>query len=103
MINMRINILPKTPLGRWSVGLIVPCILWPLCVWLSDIEFHSNVDPLALITTIGFGILGIGSLVTGLISIIKRKERSIFVFLVVIVALGILFLDVIMNLDLAGI
>ena len=100
---MRITILPKTPLGRWSVGLAAACILWPLCQWLAGIEAHSNVDPVALTTTVCFGILGTGFLVTGLISIIKKKERSILVFLAVIVAIFVFFGIVMMNLDLAGI
>ena len=100
---MRISILPKTSLGRWSVGLVVPCILWPIIHSQAGIEILSVLDPVALLTTVCLGILGIGSLVTGLISIIKRKERSILVFLAVIVALFILGTLVMMNLDLAGI
>ena len=100
---MRISILPKTSLGRWSVGLAAACFLPPLVQWLAGLESHSVVDPVALIVTVALGILGIGSFVTGLISIIKRKERSILVFLAVIVALFILGTLVMMNLDLAGI
>ena len=100
---MRISILPKTSLGRWSVGLAAACFLPPLVQWLAGPELHSAVDPVALIITVALGILGIGSVVTGLISIIKRKERSILVFVAVIVALFFLFIDTMMNLDLAGI
>ena len=99
---MRISILPKTSPGRWSVGLIIPCIIWPLIHSAAGIEAHSNVDAAALFATIFMSILGTGSLVTGLISVIKRKERSILVFLVMIVALVVLFIVVMMNLDLAG-
>ena len=88
---MRISILPKTSLGRWSVGLAAACIvlLVLVLVRLNGVERGSLVAFM-----LGFGciISGIAALVTGLVSIIKTKERSILAFsAVVVMGLVILF------------
>ena len=86
---MRISILPKTSLGRWSVGLaaafillfVLVLVLAYLGVSAAELVDFSSVG---LIIAAAFGISGIGSFVTGLISIIKSKERSILVFVAVV-------------------
>ena len=87
---MQISILPKSYLGRWSVGLVAACIvlLVLLVVLVGGVGF-GVVKPGSL----GAWMLGsawcisdIAALVTGLISIIKTKERSILVFLAVFLA-----------------
>jgi glucan phosphoethanolaminetransferase (alkaline phosphatase superfamily) len=87
---MRITILPKTSLGRWSVGLaaaIILVIVWNI-VSLSQkvLEFNNGSVELRIFF-VAHCIFGIGSLVTGLISIIRRKERSILGFLALVVGL----------------
>jgi hypothetical protein len=87
---VRISILPKTSLGRWSVGLAAAFIL--LVVLLAVLTLLGGLQPgrvrlVALIVAAAFGISGIGSFVTGLISMIKSKERSVLVFLAVVVGL----------------
>ena len=81
---MRISILPKTSLGRWSVGLAAAFVL---LFAVMTLEGGSEVGPgpVLLIIAAAFGISGIGSFVTGLINMIKSKERSILVFLAVVV------------------
>jgi len=78
---MRITILPKTPLGWWSVGLVVA---WILLFVLAQVILGSGPDynmPLAYaFTTICISV-ALAIFVTGLIAIIKSKERSILVFL----------------------
>jgi hypothetical protein len=88
VMSVRITILPKTPLGRWSVWLAAAIILLIVLgivlggLGVLDIPSGSVV----LITVFpAVGISGIGSFVTGLISIIKSKERSILAFLAVVV------------------
>jgi hypothetical protein len=79
MLNM-----PKTSLGKWSVSLIA---VFTLLLILSDLLTGlGGVGPglVGPILGVAFGISGIGALVTGLISIIKSKERSILVFLAVL-------------------
>ena len=96
-MNVRITILPKTPLGRWSVGIAVAVILLVLLnillgKILNVLEFSSGSIELRIFF-VALCIFGIGSLLTGFISIIKSKERSILVFLALVVgliALGII-------------
>ena len=84
VMNVRISILPKTTLGKWSVILAAACIvlLVLLVVGWPGVERGSLVAHIR-----GFGciISGIAALVTGLISIIKTKERSILAFSAVVV------------------
>jgi hypothetical protein len=79
-MNMRITILPKRVLGWWSIGLVVASILFFV---LSEVILGPGPDyNMALayaLTTVVAGI-AVAAFVTGLISIIKSKERSILVF-----------------------
>ena len=90
---MRISILPKTSLGKWSVILAAACIV--LLVLLVVLLGRPGVERGSLVANmLGFGyiISGIAALVTGLINIIKTKERSILAFsAVVVMGLVILF------------
>jgi hypothetical protein len=87
VMNMRITILPKSPLGRWSVGLTVA---WILFFVLSEVILGPGPDyNMALaygLTIVDTGI-AVAAFVTGLISIIKSRERSILAFLAVVVSL----------------
>jgi len=87
---MRISILPKSSLGRWSVGLAAAFILlFVLSLVLTGLG-GVGPGPVGPIIGIAFGISGIAALVTGLISMIKSQERSILVFLAVVVGLFVL-------------
>ncbi len=88
---MRISVLPKSYLGRWSVGLAAAFIL--LSVLSSVLTGLGGVGPgpVGPIITFAFGISGIAALVTGLVSVTKSKERSILVFLALVVGLFTLF------------
>jgi hypothetical protein len=81
VMNVRISILPKTSLGRWSVWLVVACVL--LFVLIVALGAFTGVD-VTILGSVGI-LLGAGSFVTGLIGIIKNKERSILVFLAIII------------------
>jgi hypothetical protein len=85
--------LPKTPLGKWSTGLAVASILFfALCQVLIPFEpSDPRFNPVpALAAVIIATVLSGATLVTGLISIIKSKERSVIVF--VGTAIGLWFL-----------
>jgi len=90
---MGIAILPKTPLGKWATGLVVAAILFFALGGAlfpfepSDPRFNP-VLALAVIIVV-LGISG-AALVTGLISMIKSKERSVVAF--VSTAIGLWFL-----------
>ena len=82
---MRISILPKTSLGKWSIGLAAAFILINiLSVVLTGLG-GVGPGPVGPIIGVAFATSGIAALVTGLISIIKSKERSILVILAVAV------------------
>ena len=89
---MRITILPKSSLGRWSVGLAASFILLSI---LFEVLTRLGGEPgpfaLIFIANVAIGISFIAALITGLISIIKRKERSVLVFLAVLVGFCALF------------
>jgi hypothetical protein len=87
---VHISVLPKTSFGRWSVGLVIASILF---FALSDVltgfePLGPGSNPiLALALTIVLaGILGAAS-ATGLISMIKNKERSVLTFVSTAIAL----------------
>ena len=100
---MRISILPKTCLGKWSVGLVATFILLSVVQGLVAPARPSPgapvLPPSMAVVAMGISrivafIIGLASaiaaFVTGLISIIKSRERSILVFLAVIVGLLVL-------------
>jgi hypothetical protein len=100
---VNITILPKTYLGKWSIVLTSVFIL---IFVLADVLFgYSEPDPnsipsSAIIATICLAIVAAGALITGLIGMIKLKERSILVLFAMVIstwvglvgALGSLFI-----------
>jgi uncharacterized membrane protein YozB (DUF420 family) len=77
-MNMRISILPKNALGWWSVGLAVATFL---SSWVI-VEIWHKYPNVALNNTLNVVVIGIAAaaLVTGVISIAKRKQGAILVF-----------------------
>jgi len=95
MKNIKIRFIPKTYLGKWSIRLIITFILFLALFFLfvalgerGGDTFFSNLR--LTIPMFIAGISGIASFFTGFISIIKRKERSIFVFLATVIGFLIL-------------
>ena len=80
---MGISVLPKTSLGRWSVGLAVVFILLSVLSGVSTRLGGVGSALVGLIVGAAFGISGIAAFITGLVGIIKSRERSILVFLAV--------------------
>jgi len=92
---MRITILPKSRLGKWAVYLIITFILlmvvFQLLVASGQRGGETFLDNLLLtIPMFLAGICGISALITGLISVIRSKERSILVFLASLLGLCVL-------------
>lgn len=92
---MKITVLPKTSLGKWSIGFILALILFFVLFIIfvvsgqrGDDTFFSNLL-LAVPMLLG-ATCGEAALVTGLIGIIKSKERSILVYLAIFIGLEIL-------------
>lgn len=83
---MKINFIPKTCLGKWSVGLICSFFLifglFLIFIALGQQGGGTFFGNLKLaIPFLLSGIMGVASFFTGIIGIIKNKERSILVFL----------------------
>jgi hypothetical protein len=81
-MNMRISILPKSALGWWSVGLILVSLI--VAFALTDIISPTGIPKysLALRTSLTFvpGVIAGGSFITGLLSIIRKRQGAILVF-----------------------
>jgi hypothetical protein len=89
-MNVRISILPKSSLGRWSVGLGVAWILFfALSEVLTGFEvLGPGFNPaLAVALTIVLAGISGAAFVTGLISMLKSKEQSVFVSLTTAIGL----------------
>lgn len=94
--------MPKTKLGKWSVVLIpIMFLLFYAGSSLTHSLYESisagntlfedlvNRPLLASSMLLGFGA-GISGFVTGLIGIIKQKERSVFVFISTIIGAALI-------------
>ena len=75
---MRISILPKNALGWWSVGLAAAMFL---SSWVN-VEIWHKYSNVALNNTLNVVVIGIAAaaFVIGVISIAKRKQGAILVF-----------------------
>lgn len=81
---MKIAVLPKTPWGRWSVGLVVALII--LFAVVPDPP-SPELTLLGRVLAIIFAGMAGAALVTGLVSVAKRSERSVLVFLATAIGL----------------
>ena len=94
--------MPKSTSGRWSVGLIVAMVVLLVVGMSLPNTLYKSVPAggtilkdigarpgLALSMLAGFGA-GIAAFITGLISIIRRKERSLLVYLSTLVGAGLI-------------
>ena len=99
-----IKFLPKSKLGKWSVGLITTMFLLFISGRLFYLNLYESVPSgetilsdiwkrpaLALSMLSGFAC-GIIAFITGLGGIIKSRERSILVFLTTIIGALLIFL-----------
>ena len=86
---MRISILPKNALGWWSVGLGIAVVFLSLGV---NVEIWHKYSSVALSNTLNVVVIGIAAIafVTGLGSIVKRKQGAILVFVSSVIGLVIM-------------
>jgi hypothetical protein len=92
---VRVNISPKTPSGKWSTGFIVAFVVFlvafPILVASGQRGGETFFDNLVLtIPILLAGASGVLALFTGLIAVIGKRERSILVFLAVLIGLLVL-------------
>jgi hypothetical protein len=96
---MQIAILPKTSWGWWTLGLVIAIILLfggvldHILTLFGVVEVPSG-STLERNLSIGFAVISAAAVVTGIIGIIKRRERSILVFLTMAIGLFALIIAV---------
>ena len=102
---MRLSFIPKTKLGRWSLGLAAAMpVLFFIGMSFTNFLYKSvpaggtilkdiAVRPALALTMLSGMVSGISAFVTGLIAIIRQKERAILVYGATLIgALLIIFL-----------
>jgi len=90
--NMKLKFIPRTFLGRWSVALIVAMLIF-FYIGMAFVGFYESVPAgktiphdiiarpgVALPMLVGL-VCGIVAFFTGIIGIIGKKDRSVFIFL----------------------
>lgn len=84
--------MPKTKIGKWSVGLLIAFIVFLVIgniIVASGQEGGDTIfDNLYIsIPMILAALCAIAALITGLVSIIKNKERSVLVIIATLIGL----------------
>lgn len=89
--------MPKTILGKWSVGLCGSFILFLLLFYgvvamgeRGGDTFFSN--PALVVPSMIAGIGGVAGFFVGLIAIIRQRERSWLVYISIIIGLFVIIL-----------
>jgi LytS/YehU family sensor histidine kinase len=93
--SMRVTILPKTPLGKWSTGFIGAFVVFFVTFILIVTSGQRGDDTFdfsnpVLIPMLLAGVSGMLAFLTGLSGVIRNKERSILVFLAMLIGLYVL-------------
>jgi hypothetical protein len=91
-MNMKISILPKSAFGWWSVGLAIATLAFGFGVLQPILTQAAHQNNITLFAILSFVIAAIGAAAsaTGLISIIKRRQGAILVFISTVI--GLVFL-----------
>lgn len=105
MTKQNLKIMPKTTLGKWSVGLIVAMPLLFIIGTSFTNSLYKSVpaggtilEDIAMRPALAFAMLvgmvaGISAFITGLLAIIRQKENALLVYVsTVIGAVLLLFL-----------
>ena len=71
--------MPKTSIGKWSVGLLLLFGLFVLTTILMGRAGHRAGDPLLVIPGLCAAALGVATFVTALIGLFKQKDRTFLV------------------------
>jgi len=82
IVKLGRKMMPKTKLGKWAGALLVVFVV--LIVALIFGRWRPGTAP-ARIVGLGAGVAGIAAFVTGLVSLIKFKDRSFAVILAVVI------------------
>jgi len=83
---VRISLLPESLFGKCSFGLAAAFFILLLALGVDLTKMgHVIIGPVGPYLGVALKVSSIAAFVTGLISVIKSKERSILVFLAVAV------------------
>ncbi len=78
--------MPKTKMGRWAGGFLAVFLVFFIALILgSNLLNIAPGTPLIVMVGICATIFGIAAFVTGVISLIKFKDRSFIVILAVVI------------------
>ncbi len=93
---MKINLMPISSLGKWSFWLFIALLLFFVVFQILDLSGQSGGETFLdnLFISVPMFIAsasGILAFFTGIIAIIKKKERSIFVYISTLVGLFVLW------------
>jgi len=78
-MKLHMALFPKSALGRWTIGL---ALAWLLSFILAEVILGPGPDynmALAVAFSVIVTAIGVAAFVTGIMSIIKDKERSVTV------------------------
>jgi hypothetical protein len=78
--DMKLTILPKSTLGKWSAGLGIAFII------LITVKILGSLP----LPTFFIAALGLAGFITGIVAIFKNRDRVILIFLSLIVGLIII-------------
>ena len=96
---MKSTLLPTTTLGKWSTGLIIAFFVSALVFVILVASGQRGDDTLFQFTALTIpgllaGVFVLSAMVTGIIGIVKSRERSLLVFLATAIGLLLLLLVV---------
>jgi len=95
---MKSAFLPTTTLGKWSISLAISLFFLFILSFAIIVLGHQTggetfSDNLYIAVPMFLaGISGIASLITGVIGILRYRERSVLVFMSAVIGLFVLFL-----------
>lgn len=103
---MKINFVPKTGLGKWSIGFIAiaPILFYIVYIGMSLVGFYESVPagktilhdvaarPWLALSMLGGFFSGIAAFLFGVIGILKKKDYSVLVFIPTLLGLFVLLL-----------
>jgi hypothetical protein len=92
---MRVDIVPKTLSGKWSVGLVGAFFLFIFIFAMLVVSgqrggetFFSNLS--LTVPMLIAAASGIAALVTGIVGVLKSRERAVLVYFAIFVGLIVL-------------
>jgi hypothetical protein len=92
---MKSRLLPKTTLGKWSIGMVIAAVLLFVIFMIEiaagmrggdSLDFTNLSDLLPAIPILLAGVSFVAAMVVGIVSILKSKERSALVILSTVIS-----------------